>query len=290
MPLASWLTTVIALSIPLSSTAFDFDDEDLSVPVSSSPSHAGDDDVAELTSVVLSHAIGDVDLAPRNKLFFKPPKGAETVGGSVAIRVGQGRLDSTALEALKAVAKQGGVYTIALPSVLSDPNSPPVIASASACAILASRFEERLQLTMTSRDRVAALSYILPTVPARCPSGGGLPRLALDEVLFNTTAAQIFPREGPRPYGKIPDAAFLPPAAAAAAAKAAQASGADGKGADGASPPPENQSFLRKYWMYILPIVLVMSSVGADPPPDGKGGEGGGGEGGARPAAAARRK
>ena len=155
MPLASWLTTVIALSIPLSSTAFDFDDEDLSVPVSSSPSHAGDDDVAELTSVVLSHAIGDVDLAPRNKLFFKPPKGAETVGGSVAIRVGQGRLDSTALEALKAVAKQGGVYTIALPSVLSDPNSPPVIASASACAILASRFEERLQLTMTSRDRVA---------------------------------------------------------------------------------------------------------------------------------------
>ena len=282
------MRTVLVTLLCLSAHAFDFDDdEDLSATGPSTPEafFAADDD-AELSSAMLMHAIGDDEPRPRNKLFFKSSKNVEGTGGSVAVRVAQARLESADIDAVKALAKEGGYYTLSLPSVLSDPESPPVLASASACALLASRFEEHLQLTMSGKDRVAALSYVLPKVPARCPTEG-LPRLALDEVLLNTSATQIFPREGPKPLGKIHDAAFLPPAAAAAAAKAAQASGADrGAGAGGeGGPPPENQSFLRKYWMYILPVVLVMSLGGAEPPPDGKGGEGGGGEG--RPAAAA---
>ena len=135
--------------------------------------------------------------------------------------VSQG-LEGADLDAVKTLAKEGGFYTLSLPSVLSDPDSPAVLASVSACALLASRFEERLQLTMSGKDRLVALSYVLPKVPPRCPTDG-LPRLALDEVLFNTSAVQLFPREGPRPYGKIHEASFLPPAAAAAAAKAAAA-------------------------------------------------------------------
>jgi len=274
---------VLALLVG-SARAFDFDDEDDLAAGPSTPSFFGDsaDDEAEQASAMLMHAIGDEEPRPRNKLFFKSSKNVAATGGKVAVRVAQARLEGADVDAVKALAKVGGFYTLSLPSVLSDPNSAPVLASASACALLASRFEEHLQLTMGPKGRVAALSYVLPKVPPRCPTDS-LPRLALDEVLFNTSAAQLFPREGPKPYGKVHDAAFLPPAAAAAAAKAAQASGADGKGGEGGA-PPENQSFLRKYWMYILPVVLVMS-MGGDPPPDGKGGEGS--EGGGRPAAAA---
>jgi len=281
------LAAAALLFVLLPGHAFDFDDEDLSSPGPSTPTFF-DDEEQEMTTAMLMHIIGDKEPQPRNKLMFKSSKVVEGTGGTVSVRVAQARLESADVDAVKELAKIGGYYTLMLPSVLSDPDSVPVLASASACALLASRFEEHLELTMGGKDRVLALSYTLPRVPSRCPSDKPLPRLALDEVLFNTTAHQIFPREGPRPLGKLHDASFLPPAAAAAAVKAAQASGADGKAGEG-GPPPENQSFLRKYWMYILPVVLVMSMGGGDPPPDGKGGEGGGD---ARPAAAAggRRK
>ena len=263
----------------LAASAFDFDEEDLSVP--STPTYFAADDDTEMTAELM-HALGDSEPRVRNKLFFKSSKSVQATGGSVAVRVAQARLESADIEALKSLAKTGGYYTLSLPSVLSDPNSPPVLASASACTLLASRFEERLQLTMRGRDHVVALSYVLPKVPARCPTDG-LPRLALDEVLFNTTATQLFPLEGPKPLGKVPDAAFLPPAAAAAAAAA---KGADGKGGAEGGPPPENQSFLRKYWMYILPALMVMTRGGGEPPKGGVGGGSGGSEGGGRPAAA----
>lgn len=271
--------------------AFDFDDDEEDSAGSGQPSYFADD--AGL-SVVLQHAFGDEAPQARGKLTFKPSKGTEQSGGKVAIRVAQVKLEGAAVDAVKELAQKGGLYTVMLPSVLSDPESPPVFASTSACALLASRFEEHMVLIMDGKDRVAALSYTLPVVPPRCPTDG-LPRLALDEVLFNTKATQHFPEEGPNPLGKIHDAAFLPPAAAAAAAKAARASNSEGK--DGEEPPPENQSFLRKYWMYILPVVILLTMGGGEPPAEGgagggaaSGGGGAGGGGGARPAARAARR
>ena len=257
---------------------FDFDDdEEVASSSGQSAWFAAD---SEGMSVMLQHAIGDDQPpTPRGKLHFKAPK----TSGRVAVRVAQARLEGEAVDAIKALAKSGGVYTISLPSVLSDPDSPPVFASTSACALLASRFEEHLQLTMDGKDRVVALSYYLPVVPPRCPTEG-LPRLALDEVLFKTSATQHFPEEGARPMGKLHDASFLPAAASAAAAAAQRAAmGAEGK--EGEQPAAENQSFLRKYWMYILPVVLIMSMGGPEPEGDGQGG----GSGGARPAAGAAR-
>ena len=262
---------------------FDFDDEE---ETPSSPSTYFDNDSeSAATSIDLIHSFGDVGPKPRGKLFFKERKGVGNTGGRVPIRVSQARLESEELEAIKALAKVGGYYTISIPSVLSDPNSPAIFASASACALLASRFEEQLQLHMTSKDVVASLSYSLPIVPTRCPASS-LPRLAFDDVLFNLTATQQFPQDGPKPLGKIHDAAFLPPAAAAAAAAARNQAG-DAQGGQGERPPPENQSFMRKYWMYILPVVLILSMGGGEPPAEGGGGGGEGG--GARPAARARR-
>ena len=278
----SWSLPLLLLA---STLAFDFDDDEQDAPGGGQPMFFADGEA----TVVLSHAVGDVAPEPRSKLMFKPSKGSEFSGGKVAVRVAQTKLEGAAVDAIKALAKQGGVYTVSLPSVLSDPDSEPVFASTSACALLASRFEEHLVLTMDGKDRVAAISYLLPVNPPRCPTEG-LPRITLDAVLFNTTAVQHFPEQGPMPLGKIHDAAFLPPAAAAAAAKAARASNPDAK--DGDAPPAEEQSFLRKYWMYILPIVILMSMGGGDEGKGGGGGEGGGGGGGggARPAARAARR
>ena len=80
---------------------------------------------------------------------------------------------------------------------------------------------------------MSGLSYILPVATAQCPTAGlprypnphpnpnpnpspdpdpnpnptpnqaGLPRLALDEALFNTTITVAFPEEGAKPYGKV---------------------------------------------------------------------------------------
>ena len=49
---------------------------------------------------------------------------------------------------------------------------------------------------------MSGLSYILPVATAQCPTVG-LPRLALDEALFNTTVTVAFPEEGAKPYGKV---------------------------------------------------------------------------------------
>jgi hypothetical protein len=212
-----------------------------------------------------------------------------TQSGKVVMRTTPAKVDSNGIDNLKKLAASGQYYTVSVPSVLSEADSAPLYASASACSLLASRFEEHVELTMSpGKDRVLALTYALPTVPARCPSTSPLPRIALDEVVFNTSAAMIFPEDGPKPLGRVHEASFLPPTAAAAAAAQARSQaqqggggggGAAGEGGDG-QPPPQ-QSFLRKYWMYILPVVVLMMS--GSPPAE----EGEGGKDGARPAGAA---
>ena len=236
---------------------FDFDDEVLGdAPPDSSDFFAGADP-SEGTGVPVMHAMGSAEPTLRNHLYVRAAKSAGAAGGRVVLRTSQAKLDSDAIDALKALAAAGGIYTLSVPSVLSEPTSAPIYASASACALLASRFEEHLQLTMSStKDRVLALSYALPVVPPTCPTGS-LPRLALDEVMFNTSATMHFPEEGPKPLGKIHDAAFLPPAAAQAAARAAAGQGGPGGDGTGEQPPAQQQSFLRRYWMYILPVVYA---------------------------------
>ena len=153
--------------------------------------------------------------------------------------------------------------------------------SASACSLLASRFEDNLQLTMTpGKDRVIALSYTLPTVPPCCPTSSPLPRIALDEVVFNTTPRCSSPRMGPSRW-VVHEASFLPPAAAAAAQRQARQTGvgAPAQVETAARGVSRSRSSPQKYWMYILPVMVLMMAGGGPEEGDGKG------EG--RPAAAA---
>ena len=227
---------MVLLALALASLAFDFEDEDEAAVESTNPAFFADTGA----SAALEHSFGGRAFSTRSKLFYQ----TFAKGGSMVARVSQAKLGGDDLDAVQALAKSGGWYTLQLPSQLDDPSSPPVSASISACALVASKFQEQLHLTMGAKNRLIALSYVVPVVPPSC-AGGASPRNALDEVLFNTSVVVHFPKEGPKPEGKIHEASFLPPAAAAAARAA---SSADGKeGGDGQPQPP--QSFLRKYWM-----------------------------------------
>lgn len=285
--------SLFACALLATASAFDFDEEVIEeVPAGGKAFFSPDTDGPGAVSVTVSYSFGTTAT-----LSVREPSSLST-SGRLTARTTPAKANADVIETLQKMAAAGGYYTVSMPSLLSDAASAPVFASASACALLASRFSDQLHMTMDpSKSRITALSYTLPVVPPRCPTAGPLPRIALDEVLFNTTASMTSPNDGPKPLGKVHEASFLPPAAAAAARGAAQqqqgqgggpAGGEGGEGGEGQQPP---QSFLRKYWMYILPVVVLLTMGGGDEPQgDGKGGGGeggGGGGGGARPAAAA---
>ena len=277
-----WRLPVCVLLLCSGTVAFDFDDEEIAVTDGGAPGAAGSTEHAGAVgkSVELEHRLGDGPLASRGKLFYRYISG---VGGLVAsARVSQAKLSGDELSRFEQLVSSGGYYTLRLPSSLDGEGDGTVFASVSVCALLASRFEEHIHLTMGTNGQLLALSYTVPINPSRCPTTG-LPRMVLDEILYNTTVTVEFPPEGPKPFGKVPDAGFLPAATAAALAARASRDGKPGMGPDGQPAPPK--SFLQKYWMYLLPIALIMVSGGGEPPAaaaDGDGAAAAGGAGAAR--------
>tara|TARA_B110001452_G_scaffold92171_1_gene75992 strand:+ start:107 stop:913 length:807 start_codon:yes stop_codon:yes gene_type:complete len=257
----------LLLLLARSTRAFDFEDEEDDAPTQGGAQPAFFSDEGG-TSVALEHSFNGGPFTTRSKLFYRDSKhyvSATGAAGRASARVAQGKLGGAELDGFQALLATGGYYTLRLPSVLSQPDSPPVMASVSVCSLAASRFEEQIHLNMLTNGRVTGLSYLLPKTVATCPAKG-LPRLALDEVLFNTTVTVLFPEEGAKPLGKVPDFGFLPPVAMQKVKQ--QTEGGEGEGA-----PKGNESFLRKYWMYILPAVILMTMGGGEEPP-AKGGGG----------------
>lgn len=278
----------VCLLLCSSTLAFDFDDEEIAVTDGAAPGAAASGHAEQASavgkSVQLEHALGNGPFSPRSKLYYRGISGLGGVAASA--RVSQGMLSGDELSRFEELVSTGGYYTLRLPSSLDGEGSATVFASVSVCALLASRFEEHIHLTMGANGQLLAMSYRVPVVPSRCPSEG-LPRIVFDEILYNTTVTLEFPPEGPKPLGKVPDAGFLPAAAAAALAARANSEGKHphGTGPDGQPAPPK--SFLARYWMYILPIVLILITGGGEPPAAGAEGNGGaagtaGGAGAAR--------
>jgi len=206
------LRALVVLALRLTA-AFDFeDDEDDAVAAANAPTFFGDDTSG--LAVEVEHSFNGGPFSARGKLFYRGGAGARA-----RARASQAKLSGEGLDEFQALLATGGYYTLRLPSLLSNAHSAPVYASVSVCSLMASRFEERLQLNMLTAGQVAGLSYILPKTTTECPTKG-LPKLALDEALFNTTVSVVFPEEGPKPLGKVPDMGFLPPAAQQAARQA----------------------------------------------------------------------
>lgn len=272
-----WSAALVAL-LASPALAFDFDDE--VAPAQAKPAAQAKEISSK--SIPLLHRIGeDSSFVERSQLWYRE---AATDGG-VRVRIAQGKLAGGEMAAFEKLLTTGGYYTLRLPSNFSDPESPPVFASVSVCALMASRFEEHLQFTLSAVGTLTALTYTTPKVPAECPSPTP-PTIAVNEFVFNPAVTIAYPPEGPRPIGKVHEAAFLPAQAAKAMQEAAKRSGAGGKGGEGGEEEPK--SFFAKYWMYILPVMLALVMGGGDKGEgegEGKEGEGKEGGGGGAPAA-----
>lgn len=275
---------LLAILVP-SSSGFDFDDESASPQAAAKP--AVQTRESPSTFVPLLHRIGEEgSFTERSKLWYRE----STTGGALRVRIAQGKLAGEELSSFERLLATGGYYTLRLPSNLSDTNSRPVFASVSTCSLVESRFQEHLELTFSTDGTLTALTYTVPTVATHCPDATP-PKLVAKELLFNPTVTISYPVEGPRPIGKVHEAAFLPTQAAKAMQEAKRL-GADGKGEGGEQEPPK--SFFAKYWMYILPVMLALSMGGGDEKAEGdgdkEGGQGaaaGGSGSGSRPAAGA---
>ena len=157
----------ILLAVAQHCAAFDFDDEE-DVPMKGAGGAAApaffDDDATGLT-VELEHSFDGKTFSPRGKLFYrdsKPYTGASGGAGRASARAAQAKLSGVSMAEFQRLLTTGGYYTVRLPSVLSEPQSMPVFASVSVCSLMASKFEERLHLSLASSGRVSGISYILP--------------------------------------------------------------------------------------------------------------------------------
>ena len=134
--------------------AFDFDEEE-DVPTKGAGAAAPaffDDDATGLT-VELEHSFDGKTFSPRGKLFYrdsKPYTGVSGGAGRASARAAQAKLSGASLEEFQRLLTTGGYYTVRMPSVLSEPQSMPVFASVSVCSLMASKFEERLHLSLAS--------------------------------------------------------------------------------------------------------------------------------------------
>ncbi|CAG8611335.1 9034_t:CDS:2, partial [Paraglomus occultum] len=123
------------------------------------------------------------------------------------------------------------------------------------CLLWASKFEDEIIIHLDSSNNLYHFDYY--TAVDHCNG------TEMDDARFKTTVQTIKSIPGPRPklHGPVPVAE------------------------DGTviGPPPE-KSFIQKYWVYILPLILIML-VNSAPPEEGREGQGGqSGQGGNRPA------
>ena len=131
--------------------AFDFDEDEDIAPSGAGGgggSFGGSGNVVD--SAQLLHAIGGGSFSARGQLFYHDAS---------QVRLTNSKLEGTAADALNAALASGAHYSVSLPSSLRDASSPRVVASVSACALVASGLRENIHLTMGTSDQVLAISY-----------------------------------------------------------------------------------------------------------------------------------
>jgi hypothetical protein len=218
----------------------------------------GQSQVNILHSVDLSGAF-----TPRGKLTYRGPK-LVTLSNkrSIAVTVSSATIEGDELTNFNKLVELGGLYRIQVPSNVSDPQSPPVMASVRACALAASNFHERMQVYADEHGLIRNVVYFTPVTDCTGSSPKRNSKVQLTtkvKVVFETDGLQV--QVEPRTVRPQPQGQSKPGQPA------------------GESEPP--QSFIRK--MYIVPGVLIMMMMGGNPEEDerrgGRGGEAAGGEG-----------
>jgi len=174
-----------------------------------------------------------------------------------AMQVSKRVLSEEQLEQLVALAESDGIYQVRLKS---SRDGPYVMAFAPACSLLASNLKEQWHLTVDQFDNVIAID----TAPRRADCS----KLDLTkwrrggDHVIDTTAKLVHPWRGIRPEVKTSNK----PLKKVPKGPSGRPQGG-GQPQDGGQPqyedeePQEPQSFLRKYWLYIvIPIIYLLLS------------------------------
>eukprot|EP00949_MAST-11_sp_MAST-11-sp1_P001940 g1940.t1 len=203
--------------------------------------------------------LGEEHFQPRGSISVKFSKASRQIRVKVDM---SSEFSESESESFLALAAAGKYYRLRLPvlsSALDDGKEPVrhVIASIPACQLLIGKFQEQIWLNLEMSGALVGVDYTTPSIEARACDEEAL-RSALRSarkhpIRFQTSAsAKSMPkRQKPLKMTGLPPAA--PPPGMEHLRQAAK--GKDGK-------PIEQQSFLRKYWYYILPVVLLMSMGG----------------------------
>jgi hypothetical protein len=130
------------------------------------------------STLVMEHALADAERGERvwtkraTLVYRDASQFVSYQSGQVAsVQLGPAALEGAEAEAFKQLIEQGGAYSIRIPSVLTDPASPPVVASVPACALLRSGFKETLALQIDVAGHVVSLGYTVKDGVAECAPG-----------------------------------------------------------------------------------------------------------------------
>ncbi|TMW59324.1 hypothetical protein Poli38472_004393 [Pythium oligandrum] len=181
-------------------------------------------------------------------------------------------LAETDIRHLETLLRKNQHYTLRVRSDPENPDSAYVVTSIPMCMLAGTRMREDLTFHLSDSGKLLAVEYLTPYVSAS--TCAEYQKRELKNVKFAASASVLKPQNGPSP----------PKTISAKQKKAPKVVKNPVKDEEGEQPAEESQSFLRRYWYIILPLV-VMSLFGSDPGPQGAptgGAPAGGAGGGAR--------
>jgi len=150
------------------------------------------------------------------------------------LQLNQNPLASDDSKSFAALADNDAYYTIRARSALSTSEGDWVFSSVKACALESSDFKDSIHLHVNSRGHVTSISY---STANDCSSNR--PHEHHTKIQFNTAVALDLGLEGPKPILEATAPAPQP-----------------GTGQPQQEQAP--QSFIARYWYYIVPAVLLM--------------------------------
>eukprot|EP00286_Rhodomonas_abbreviata_P021299 CAMPEP_0181312804 /NCGR_PEP_ID=MMETSP1101-20121128/13895_1 /TAXON_ID=46948 /ORGANISM="Rhodomonas abbreviata, Strain Caron Lab Isolate" /LENGTH=241 /DNA_ID=CAMNT_0023419685 /DNA_START=164 /DNA_END=885 /DNA_ORIENTATION=+ len=229
----------VFLAFTATAAAFEADDEDTDWENRRDESKS---------TVLMEHSLGGNDeFKPRCKLTYSAPRhGGSKSRRTVSVHIEQTTFSAADLQRLQELSDAGKHYKIRVPSDVSDPDSPKVVASVPACLLIASDFHEMLRVHVDQFGHLRSLWY--QTMALACPAARAV--VPQESVAVVTSVAVDMESRG----AKVPLEPV--PKAEEEAEKKIQ----------------EQPTFFAKYWHYIIGGVILMVFLQGEEPKEGEGG------------------